>query len=57
MNTCELTAAITAIANAAACDLTDDELTILGSALVQLSDTLLTIAAYRSICTPGETKK
>ena len=57
MNACELTAAITAIANAAACDLTDDELTILGSALVQLSDTLLTIAAYRSICNPGETKK
>ena len=50
MNACELTASITAIANAAARELTDDQLTLLGSALTQLADTLLTIAAYRGIC-------
>ena len=50
MNPCELTAAITAFSNAAACELTDDELTLLGTALTQLGDTLLTIAACRSIC-------
>lgn len=51
MTPCELTAAITALANTAACELTDDELTLLGSALTQLADTLFTIAAHRSICT------
>ena len=50
MNSCELTAAITALANAAACELTDDELTLLGTSLTQLADTLLTIATHRSIC-------
>ncbi len=50
MNPCELTATITALANAAAHELTDDELTLLGTALTQLADTLLTIAAHRSIC-------
>lgn len=50
MNSCELTASITAIANALACKLTDDELTLLGVTLTQLADTLLTIAAHRSIC-------
>ena len=50
MNSCELTAVITALANAAAQELTDDEVTLLGTALTQLADTLLTIAAHRSIC-------
>jgi hypothetical protein len=50
MNSCELTAAITALANAIASRLTEDELTLLGAALTQLSDTLLTIATQRSIC-------
>ena len=50
MNACELTASITALANAIACKLTVDELTLLGAALTQLSDTLLTIATQRSIC-------
>lgn len=50
MNSCELTASITAIANALACKLTEDELNLLGVTLTQLADTLLTIATQRSIC-------
>lgn len=50
MNTCELTASITAATNLIANSLTDDELSILGVALTQLGDTLLTIATQRSIC-------
>ena len=50
MNSCELTASITAAANALACRLTGDELTLLGATLTQLGDTLVTIATQRSIC-------
>ena len=49
MNPCELTASITAIANTLACNLTQDELTLLGTVLTQLGDTLSTIAAHKSI--------
>ena len=50
VNSCELTASITAAANALACKLTEDEVTLLGTILTQLGDTLLTIATQRSIC-------
>ena len=50
MNFCELTAAVTAVANGIACKLTDEELTILASVLVQLGDTLVTIATTRNLC-------
>ena len=50
MNACELTASITAIANALACNRTADEISLLGVAFTQLGDTLLTIATQRSIC-------
>ena len=50
MNSCELTASITALANALACKLTEDEINLLGVALTQLGDTLLTIATQKSIC-------
>lgn len=50
MNACELTASITAVANALACQLSDDELTLLASILVQLGDTLVTIATQRALC-------
>ena len=50
VNPCELTASITAVANALACKLTDDEVALLGTALTQLGDTLLTIATQRGIC-------
>lgn len=50
MNACEVTAAVTAIANALACRLTEEELSLLGAVLTQLGDTLATIAAQRSLC-------
>ena len=50
MNSCELTASITAIANTLACSLTADECILLGAVLTQLGDTLVTIATYKSIC-------
>ena len=50
MNPCELTASITALANAIACKLTLNELNLLAAVLTQLGDTLATIAAQRSIC-------
>lgn len=50
MNPCELTASVTALANALACRLTEDEVNLLGVVLTQLGDTLLTIGTHRSIC-------
>ena len=50
MNPCELTASITAAANAVACRLSDDELTLLAAVLVQMGDTLATIATQRALC-------
>ena len=50
MNGCALTASVTALANTLACNLTEDELNLLGVILTQLGDTLLTIATQRSIC-------
>ena len=54
MNPCELTASITAIANALACRLNEDQLTLLGVVLTQLADTLFTIATQRSICSRND---
>ena len=50
MNSCELTAGVTALANGIACKLNNEELTLLAALLVQLGDTLVTIATQRSIC-------
>ena len=50
MNSCELTASITAIANYLACQLNQDQLELLGVTLTQLGDTLLTITTQKSIC-------
>ena len=50
MNACELTASITAIANALACRLSEDEINLLGVVLTQLGDTLLTIGTHKGIC-------
>ena len=54
MNACELTASITAVANALACRLSENELTLFGVTLTQLGDTVLTIATQRSICCSKE---
>ena len=56
MNPCELTASITALANTLACKLSDEELTLLSSYLVQLGDTLVTIVTRRSLCDTREKK-
>lgn len=56
MTPCELTVSVTAIANALACKLSTDELTILGAILSQLGDTLTTIATQKSICEEIENK-
>ena len=50
MNSCELIASITAVANAISCKLTVEELTILAAVFVQFGDTLATIATVRSVC-------
>ena len=50
MTSLELTSALTALANAIACRLTPDEMTLLASVLVQLGDTLATIATRESLC-------
>lgn len=50
MNGCELTASVTALANAMACHMTAEELTLLAAVMTQLGDTLNTIALRRSLC-------
>ena len=50
MNPCELTASVTAVANVIACRLNNDDLSVLASVLVQLGDTLATIAVHRAVC-------
>ena len=50
MNSLELTASITAIANAIACRLTIDEMALWAGVFVQLGDTLATIAARENLC-------
>lgn len=54
MNPCELTASITALANAMASKMTEDELNLVGVTLTQLGDTLITIATHRGICGPAQ---
>ena len=49
MNICELTAAVTALANAVACGMSLNELNLLAALFSQLGDTLATIAAGRDI--------
>ena len=50
MNSCELTTAISALANSIACQMTTDEVTLAGAIFSPLGDTLATIAAQRSLC-------
>lgn len=50
MNSCQLTASVTAIANAISSRLGIQETTLLAAILVQLGDTLATIATQRAIC-------
>ena len=50
MNSLELTGAVTALANAIACRLTVEEMALLAGILVQLGDTIATIAAREELC-------
>ena len=50
MNALELSALVTALANAIACNLSPSEIALIASIFVQLGDTLATIAAQRSLC-------
>ena len=50
MNSFELTATITALANAIACNLTPGEIALIAGIFVQLGDTLATIAAQKALC-------
>ena len=50
MRSLELTMAITALANAVACGLTESELALLASIFVQIGDTLATVAAEKALC-------
>ena len=50
MKSLQLTAVVTAIANAIACKLTIEEIALVAGILVQLGDTLSTIAAQESLC-------
>lgn len=50
LNPCELTLSVTALANAIAKDLSNDDVALLGSIFLQLGDTLTTISLQRSLC-------
>ena len=50
MNSCQLTAYITTVANALSIKLSIEETTLLATILVQLGDTLATIATQRTLC-------
>ena len=49
MNSLELTAAITAIANAIGCNMSVSELALAAGIFVQIGDTLATIAAQKAL--------
>lgn len=50
MNPLELTSAITALSNAIACGLNDEQLGLAAAVFTQIGDTLATISVQRSIC-------
>ena len=54
MNSCELTASVTALANIIACKLDDDQLALIASVLVQLGDTLTTIITQKALCNKSD---
>lgn len=50
MNSCEITAAVTAIANLLGESFSPDELALLGAIFTQLGDTLAVKAAFNALC-------
>lgn len=49
MDPCQLTASVTALANAMARSFSEEELTLMASILVQLGDTLVTIVTRNAM--------
>ena len=56
MNACNLTAAVTVLANTIACGLKTEEISLISALFMQLGDTLATIAAQRALCQAQEKK-
>ena len=54
MKSLQITAGVTALANAIACKLTNEEIALVAGIFVQLGDTLSTILAERSLCEEKE---
>ena len=54
MKSLQLTAGVTALANAIACKLTNEEIALVAGIFVQLGDTLSTILAEKSLCEEKE---
>lgn len=50
MNACEITAAVTALANIISEQLDENQTALLSAVFVQLGDTLATISAQKAIC-------
>ena len=50
MTPCEITAAVTAVANFISCNFTDEQIDLLSAIFVQLGDTLATISAQNALC-------
>ena len=50
MTPCEITAAVTAVANFISCNFTDEQIDLLGAIFVQLGDTLAIISAQNALC-------
>ena len=57
MNSLELTSAVNTLANVLSCKLTPAELALVAGILVQLGDTLATIAAQKALCEERAEKK
>lgn len=56
MNSCQLTTSVTAVANALSSKLSVEETTLLAAVLVQLGDTLATIATRRTLYETNDDK-
>lgn len=54
MKSLQLTAGVTALANAIACKLTNEEIALVAGIFVQLGDTLSTILAEKGLCEEKE---
>lgn len=50
LNSCEITAAVTALANLIANECEEEKLPLISAVLVQLGDTIATILAAKELC-------